>query len=261
MTGIESLIPMENILNSVKEATPRYLEQRVNAKDQRFEQLRITLDYIKDISILHLKAINEVTSPLVIHHDFLTTYQLFHRLVNNADLQNGYTEIAETLNEAKKWPESFENDNFYIGLKKIRLGVRNFQFGTFTISREDAFRSEAHPGKAAIISSFPIHEHFRRSKILYDIFTEPNSNFEEDNISQFKHEIVSNFSTAFCYIQLMHEDQIHSPKSCTMNSLDDFISLHTQWFILWQQSAEMRLFSDDGMYATIGDFEGIMKKI
>jgi len=261
MTGIGSLISIEALLNSVNVAIPRYLEQRETAKDQRLEQLRITLDFIKEISMLHLKAIHEVTKPLVVQHDFLTSYQLFHQLFNTTDFQNGYAEIYGILNEANGWPESSRNENFYTGLKKVRICVRNFQYGTFAISRDEAFRDEAHQGKAAIISSFPINEHFKRSKLLYNVFTDPNSRYEEDQIPQLRQEILSNFSTAFCYVQFMHEENNFPPKSCTLDSLDDFISLHSQWFIAWQRAAEMRLFADDGMYATIGDFEGIMKTI
>jgi hypothetical protein len=259
MAGISSLITMENILKSVKGVTVRYLEQRESAGERRLEQLRVTLDAVKEITWLHLSAIVEVTKPLVFRKDFAATYQLFHLLVNNADLQTVYPEIQGHLKVACQWPESAQSDELFIGLKKIRSEVRNFQYGAFTISCDEAFRDEVHPGKAAILSDYPISQHFMRSKLLYDVWSDPETDWDTESVKHLKQEVLSGFIRAFYYVQPVQEEKADTLKSCKMSCLDDLISLNSSWFSLWQQSAEKRLFAKDGMYAAIGDLEEIMK--
>jgi hypothetical protein len=106
---------------------------RAANREGSWQEVIIALDMLTELSTLHVKAINEVTAPLLSSGDLVETSRRYYQLVNNPDFPQGYGAIRGILSSAKHLA-GFQKQVTQQAITAVLDEMYKFQYGVFTLS-------------------------------------------------------------------------------------------------------------------------------
>jgi hypothetical protein len=135
-------ISLLNILKTVNEIATSLSDRLIAAHEKPWEQIRISLDALEDLTRLHIKAITEVTSPIIVEGDLLSTCENFIIFIyNNPDFASVYRSARGKLEASMELSEFKKGDTLH-HIKKVLYELAGFQRAVFILDSpsEDSYK-------------------------------------------------------------------------------------------------------------------------
>lgn len=139
------------ILKLAKETAESVFKHVGSARDKPWEELTFALDKLSDLVKLHVRAVSEVTVPILTDGDVAETARRYSLLVNNPDFALGYDSVRGTLSAVQKVP-GFQDKDHKERVRAVVGELSTFQQVVFTPAW-DSFRVSDAVLKAAKVAA------------------------------------------------------------------------------------------------------------
>ena len=135
------------ILRLAKKPIESFFTQRRLVAEKSWEEVILALNTLSELSNHHVKAIAEVTAPILNRGDLIETSRRYDLLVNNPDFPQGYDMIRGVLAATRSLP-TFREASVKEKVQAVIDASVKFQYGAFTLGWDsyhvaDAFREAA----------------------------------------------------------------------------------------------------------------------
>jgi hypothetical protein len=122
------------------------------ATDKTREHVNLALDHLADLINSHVKAVQDVTEPLLVREDIAETATRYRLLVNNPEFPQGYGTVRGTLEDARTLP-AFQDPSLIDKIKAVLHELYNFQYGVFTLGWDSYGVSDAIAECAQVVAN------------------------------------------------------------------------------------------------------------
>ena len=135
------------ILRLAKKQIESFFTQRRLVAEKSWEEVILALNTLSELSNHHVKAVAEVTAPILEGGDLIETSRRYDLLVNNPDFPQGYDMVRGVLAATRSLP-TFREASVQEKVRAVIDALYKFQYGVFTLAWDsyhvaDAFREAA----------------------------------------------------------------------------------------------------------------------
>lgn len=209
---IEPLV-LSELFKGAKETVQSLLSQWMTAREKSWEELILALDALSELSSDHVKAVAQVTAPILADGDLVETSRRYDLLVNNPDFPLGYGKIRGVLDGVLLVP-AFRDPMLQERVRAVRDNLLTFQFAVFTLEW-DSYKVADAIAEAARVSAM-------------------------DDPSESKiEEIADLFLKTFTEVFREATNKQRDPEA--LKTIEELITLLQQWFTSWQRHVQRSL--------------------
>ncbi len=215
------------IFKLVKETVGSVVGRKHVVAEKAWDDVVLALDKLGSLSNLHIKAVAEVTEPLLTDGNVKETAQRYNQLVNNPDFPQGYDEIRGILAAARRLP-SFKEAGIQDHIQNVLDELTKFQYGVFTLSWDSYHVADAVAEAARVATR------------------------EEEPT----HEIVARAAAPFIttFTGLFQEGSEPSVKE-SPTTREDLMALVQRWAQSWQRHVQRTLYGSKGLNSAIAQLK------
>jgi hypothetical protein len=141
------------IIKLAKETVDSLIGLKRFADEKSWDEVALALDKLNELSNHHVKAVAEVTGPLISGGNLLETSRRYSQLVNTPDFPLGYDEIRGILTAARNLP-SFKGAIIQAHIQSVLDELSKFQYAVFSLSW-DSYRVADAVAEAARVATSP----------------------------------------------------------------------------------------------------------
>jgi hypothetical protein len=216
------MLEIVGILKIAKESVEGFLSQRKDLANKAWDEVALALDKLSELTTLHIKAVAEVTAPIVNDGDIAETSLRYKLLINNPDFPQGYG-IARGILEAARKNRTFQDASTKEKIQAVLDDLYHFQYGVFALGWDSYKVSDAIADCARIAS---------------------NPQADLDQIARAGDPLVHSYG------QLFGNSLPGIPARAT--SITELISLSQRWCEAWQRYVQQMLYGGRGLNYSIG---------
>ena len=132
------MVELLGYLTLAKDIVASLLHRAAASREKPWDELTFALDKLTELVGVHVKAVAEVTAPILTEGDLGETARRYSLLVNNAEFPRGYDSIRGTLAAVGKL-RGFQDDTHKELLRAVVDQLSSFQLGVFTL-KWDSFK-------------------------------------------------------------------------------------------------------------------------
>ena len=217
------------ILKLAKEVVASFVTRKHDAAEAAWAPVIVALDKLSDLPTLHVRAIDEVTAPLLSAEDLVETSRRYTLLANNPDFPQGYGAIRGVL-EATQKLKAFQGKDIQDHVERVLDQLSKFQYGAFRLDWD----------------SYQIADTLARAAKLVE-------SLNEHDASQLR-ELGASFIDS--YTELLKEPVDSGLDAPT--SVPELVALLQSWCISWQRYVQRTLYGGRGLNYEISQLK--MKK-
>lgn len=222
---------LTKIIERVADSFANYYRRLQERKNNRWDQIFFMLDEAKELTDLHMAAINEVVAPVLESNDFLTTYRRFTALVNNKDFPDQYQAVKGTLIGAYgEWPE-FKKEPCRTHLRNVIGDIVSFQMAVFMRRYKDINGNL----QGEDLDSFKVADAFLKVKELMDILSSQNTPVPEPDILVKENLIKNDLRILYAPEWTSRLPQGSLQDMAQVNSREDLLEFMKAWCRGWQR--------------------------
>ncbi len=211
------------ILGFAKDTVQAFFTQRRAVAEKSWDEVALALDTLSQLSNHHVKAIAEVTAPLLNRGDLVETSQRYGLLVNNPDFPQGYDMVRGLLAATRTLP-AFREPAVQLKVQAVIEALYNFQYGAFTLAWDSYHVADAFADAARIAAE-----------------QQP----APEDVTRAAHPFIETFTGLF----KPGPDEFNSPPPATLDAL---VALLQSWCKSWQRYVQRTLYEGHGLNSAIG---------
>lgn len=211
------------ILNLAKESVQSFFTQRKAVSDKAWEEVVLALDKLSELTTLHVRAVAEVTAPILNTGDIAETSRRYSLLINNPDFPQGYG-TARGILAATRNIRTFQEPPVQEMVRAVLDDLYEFQYGVFTLGWDSYHVSDAIAECARIAANQPSDQRQIQGAGVPLILS---------------------------YKELFKNGPTESIPEQT-NSVSDIIKLVQAWCLAWQRYTQRKLYGGRGLNYSIG---------
>lgn len=216
---------LTGFLTLAKQTVADLIARRRAKIENSWDDVVATLDTLSELSNHHVKAIAEVTAPLVVEQNLLETSRRYAVLVNNPDFPQGYDEVRGIL-AAMRSLSTFEAATIQERIRTVIDRLTEFQYGVFTISW-DSYRVCDAVAEAAKAITDPAPSAELIQQISQPFFTTFTGLFEETT----------------------------PPFNGVPATKEALVGFLQRWFQSWQRHVQRTLYGGKGLNSAIAELK------
>ncbi len=205
------------------------------ARDKPWEQISIALDLLEKLSSLHVKAVGQVTAPILEEGDILSTCRNYQALVNNPDFPAGYGTARGVLEAALSF-DRFRKGTIRDKLKAVLAGLGEFQHAAFMLEYD----------------SYRMADAFERAKELA-LLLAPGQPQSDPKVAELQQKVDDAFRGSFQWLAAEQGQQVSLDVPPLLTS-DAVVELVRTWCREWQRHVQRTLYGGRGLHYAIGQF-------
>jgi hypothetical protein len=206
------------ILKMAKDTVGSLVSRKRVVAEKSWDEVVLALDKLNELCNHHVKAVAEVTGPLVSEGNLLESSRRYAQLANNPDFPQGYDEIRGILAAAQKLP-SFKGTATEEHIRSVLDELHNFQYAVFTPSW-DSYRVADAFAEAAQVASSP--------------------EASPESIARTSDPFIKTFTGLF---QEEAEPKVKDPPT----TKEGLVVLIQRWVQLWQRHVQRTLYGGKGL--------------
>ena len=214
------------ILKMAKETVGSLVGRKRDVAEKSWDEVVLALDKLNELSNHHVKAVAEVTGPLVSEGNLLETSRRYAQLVNNPDFPQGYDEIRGILVAARSLP-SFKGTAIQDHIRSVLDELSNFQYAVFTLSW-DSYRVADAVAEAARVATSP--------------------EAPPDGIARASDPFIKTFTGLF---QEEAEPKVKDPPT----TKEGLVVLVQRWAQSWQRHVQRTLYGGKGLSSEVAQLK------
>ena len=215
------------ILKLAKETVGSLVGRKRVVAEKSWDDILLALDKLSDLSNQHVKAVAEVTGPLLANGNLLETSRRYNQLVNNPDFPQGYDEIRGILVAARKLP-IFKDEAIQDHIRNVLDQLSKFQYAVFT-KQWDSYRVADAVAEAAGLATC-------------------QEDVSPDSIARASKPFTSTFTGLF---QEGTEPPIEDPPT----TKEGLVALVQRWAQSWQRHVQRTLYGGKGLNSAIAQLK------
>jgi hypothetical protein len=217
------MIDLIAIFGLAKDTLQAFFTRRRAVAEKSWDEVALALDTLSELSNHHVKAIAEVTAPLLNQGDLVETSRRYGLLVNNPDFPQGYDLVRGVLAATRTLP-AFREPAIQEKVRAVIDGLFKFQYGAFTLAWDSYRVADAFADAARVASQQrPAPEDLARAA---DPFIRAFTGLFQDSPNEF----------------------IRQPPA-TSSAL---VALLQSWCKSWQRYVQKTLYEGHGLNSAIG---------
>jgi hypothetical protein len=216
-------IELIGILKLAKETVGSFFAHRQTVANKAWDGVVLALDKVSELTTLHVKAVAEVTAPILSNGDIGETSRRYNLLINNPDFPQGYGEARGILDAAKRIP-AFRDPAIQEMIRAVLQDLYEFQYGVFTLGWDSYHVSDAIAECARVAAS---------------------SQVDPDQIALAGDPLIKSYTYLF-------EDESTQGIPARTNSISELIGLVKAWCQAWQRYIQRSLYGGRGLNYSIG---------
>ena len=213
---------IDEILNLAGNIVGAFFTHRRAVTEKSWDELTLALDKLGELSAQHVKAVAEVTAPIIGKGDLIETSRRYSLLANNPDFPSGYDAIRGVLVATRNIP-AFRDPPFQEKVRAVIDELYKFQYGVFTLAW-DSYRVANAFSDAALIAA-----------------REQPSGSE---IARVAAPFINTFTGLF-------EEISGNSEPPPPETVADLISLLARWCQSWQRYVQKTLYGGEGLNSKI----------
>jgi hypothetical protein len=214
------------LLKLAKGAITSLVTQKSAISNKAWDQVVLALDKLSELTTLHVKAINEVTAPVLDTADLLETSRRYSLLVNNPDFPQGYGALRGIV-EGARGLSAFQDPHLQQRIRAVLDELYEFQYGAFRLDWD----------------SYHIAAAFAEAARLIQSPQQPSP----DEIAQKAAPFLHSYSGLFKEAPNSHVEE--------PTTTPEFVALVQTWCRAWQQYVQKRLYGGRGLNYAISQLK------
>ncbi len=214
------------ILKLAKKTVDSFSTQRKSVTEKPWEEVALALDKLTELSSHHVKAVAEVTAPILSGGDLIETSRRYGLLVNDPFFPLGYDMIRGILVATRGIP-TFQDPSLQEKMKAVFDKLYSFQYGVFTLAW-DSYRVADAFAEAAQVAA---HQ-------------QPSS----DDIARAAAPFIKTFTGLF-------QDASEHAISKRPTTVADLVALLKSWCQSWQRHVQRTLYGGQGLNSAISQLK------
>jgi hypothetical protein len=203
------------------------------ARDKPWEQISISLDMLEKLSSLHVKAVGQVTAPILEEGDILSTCRNYQALVNNPDFPAGYGAARGVLETALSF-DRFRKGTIRDKLKAVLVELGGFQHAVFMLEYD----------------SYRMADAFERAREL-GLLLAPGQPRPDSQVADLRQKVDDAFRGSFQWLAAEQGQPVPLDVPPLLTS-DAVVELVRTWCREWQRHVQRTLYGGRGLHYAIG---------
>jgi len=214
------------IFKLVKESVGSLIGRKQVVAEKSWDEVVTALDKLSELTNQHVKAVAEVTGPLVSEGNLSETARRYSQLVNNPDFPQGYDEIRGILVAARTLP-NFNGATIQNHIQIVLDELYRFQYAVFTLSWDSYRVADAVVDAARVATS---------------------QEAPLDDIARASEPFINTFTGLF-------QEETNLNMKVTPTTREALIGLVQQWAQSWQRHVQRTLYGGQGLNSAIAQLK------
>jgi hypothetical protein len=231
-------ISINDLLKTAESLVSRYITRINAARERQWEQILAALEMLKELTGVHVKAINQVVEPVLERRDLLETCRRYRILVHNDDLPRGYGGALGVLKAAlnmKQFKGRTGDDN---PVNVVIVRLYEFQQAAFILK----------------LSSHRVEDMLEHVEELWLLLSGRDGVRSDSYIQQLRERAATELTEMMDWLRAEVPDA-GLGEVPALDTPDEVVEATRTWCKGWQRHAEMTLYGRRGLNYAIGQLK------
>ena len=215
------------IFRLAKETVEPMIGRKRVVAEKAWDEVVLALDQLSELSNHHVKAVAEVTGPLLTDGNLLETSRRYTQLVNNPDFPQGYDEVRGILVATRSLP-AFRGADIQDHIQIVIEELQKFQYFVFTLNNDSYHMADAVANAVKVVLGL-----------------------EEPSLDSIAHASEPFITTFTVISQEGTEPYVREPPT----TKEGLVLLVQQWVQSWQRHVQRTLYGGKGLNSAIAQLK------